>query len=328
MSEWGKRWLLATCTVCLGSSGMALAQPHQEMPRLGIFWMADPASAAPYLAPFKQGLRELGWIEGKNIEIISSYDNGDPAQRAALAAELVASKINVFYATAALVPAARNASKSIPIVCPDFYDPVAEGFTTSMARPDGNITGISWQSVESATKRVQLIKELLPRARRIGMMYDANDPGAAMELRGVLTAASGAGIAVEEFGLLTPNDLKPALARLKSARLDALMVSASTLTWLSIGRITRVATANRIPVISEPEDFAKAGALIAYGADIFPLYRRSAWFVDKVLKGAEPKDLPIEQPTQFQLVLNLRTAKALKLPIPQLITDRATKIIR
>jgi putative ABC transport system substrate-binding protein len=310
------------------ASGLAAAQSRRDLSKVGVLWTVDPSTAAPYLASFKEGLRALGWIEGRTIQIIERYDAGDSAGRPELAAELVALGVDVLYVSDSALPAARSATKTIPIVCADFYDPILEGITTSMARPDGNVTGVSWQSVESAGKRVQLTQELKPRTRRVGLMFDANDPGALMELRGILTAARQARIAVEKLDLRAPNDIEPALAKLRGARLDALIVSANTLTWPVIDRIVEVASARDIPVISEPEDFAKAGAIITYGPDMFALYRRSASFVDRILKGAAPKDLPIEKPTRFELVVNLKTAKTLRLAIPKSIMERATKVIR
>ena len=197
-----------------------------------------------------------------------------------------------------------------------------------MARPDRNVTGVSWQSVDSAMKRLQLTRELIPRVQRVGVMFDANDPGPLIEVRGVVAAAREAGISIETVALGSPHEIEPALAKLKHARLDALILSASALTWPVIDRIVEVASADRIPVISEPEDFAKAGAIITYGPDTSALYRRGAYFVDRILKGAAPKDLPIEQPTQFELVVNLRTAKMLGLTMPKSIMERATKVIR
>jgi putative ABC transport system substrate-binding protein len=197
-----------------------------------------------------------------------------------------------------------------------------------MAKPDGNVTGLSWQSSDLASKRLQLALELLPQARRIGLMFDANEPGARIELRGVNAAARAAGVKVQTLELRTAADLEPSLAKLKDARLDALLVSANPLTWTVIDRIVQAAAANRIPVITEPQEFAKSGAIITYGPDIFQAYRRGAFFVDRILKGAVPADLPIEQPTRFDLVVNLKAAKSLGLTVPPGVLSRATKVIR
>ena len=328
MRRWHVSWIVVILAGCLLTPGLAAAQARRDLPTVGVLWTSDPSTAAPYLDAFKEGLRDLGWIDGRTIQMVVRYDDNDPLRRPELAAELVALGVDLLYTFDPALPATRGATKTIPIVCPDFYDPVAEGITTSMARPDGNVTGLSWQSVESAAKRLQLTRELLPRARRIGVMFDANDLGALLELGGVIAAAREAGIAIEKLELRSSRDIELVLAELKGAGLDALLLVTSALMWPAIDRITAVATANRIPVVAEPREFAEAGAIIAYGPDIGAVLRRSAYFVDRLLRGAAPSDLPIEQPTRFHLVINVKTARVLGLAIPRSVTEGATKVIR
>jgi putative ABC transport system substrate-binding protein len=291
-------------------------------------WVGDASTGAPYVAAFNEGLRNLGWVESRTIEVHLRYDDGIESRRPVMASELVSLGVDVLFVFDPGLPAARRATKTIPIVCGDFFDPIAEGITTSLARPDGNVTGVSWQSAETALKRVQLAQELKPRAQRIGFMSEPEHIGSTIELRGILVAARQARISIEKLDLRTPDDIDPTLGKLKDARLDALIVGSSGLLWPAIDRIVAAATASGVPIIGEPEEFAQAGAVLTYGVDVFAAIRRSTFFVDRILKGAKPKDLPIEQPTAFDLVVNLKAAKALGFPMPEAILAQATKVIR
>jgi putative ABC transport system substrate-binding protein len=320
--------LWPTVLAWIAATAMAAAQMDRDTPKIGVLWIADASMASPYLGQFKEGLRELGWVDGQTVEIIERYDQGTASRRAGLAAEMVGRGVDVIYAGNPLLPAAMKATATIPIVCPDFYDPVAEGVTKSMARPEGNVTGVSWQSVESAVKRLELARELVPKARRLGMMFDANDPGAVLEAQAVVAAARTANVSLQLMELREAKDVDIALSKLKTSRLQALIVPLSALTWPVIDRIVEGASANRVPLISEPTEFAEAGVVITYGADIYALYRRSAHFVDRILRGAKPADLPIEQPTKFELVVNAKAASAMGVHVPRTLMDRATRVIR
>ena len=324
--RWYRRWVSALLIACLTAPGLVIAQDRRDLPKLGALWVFDPSTAAPYVRAFKEALRERGWIDGRTIQIIERYDNNDPARRQIIAEEVVALQVDLLHVNDAILPAARKASQTIPMVCPDFYDPIEEGFTTSLARPDGNVTGMSWQTIESAIKRLQLTRELVPRARRIGWLFDTTDPGAAIELRGIVAAARVTGVTIEKFEFRTSADAELQLARLKGAHLDALIVPYSV--WPVIDRIIQVATANRLPVISEPVEFARAGSVMTYGPDTLHMIRRSAYLVDALLKGASPADLPIEQPTWFHLTVSLKAAQALGITIPVSIMQQATEVIR
>jgi len=318
----------AICVACMILVGVGTAHARSDMPKLGVLWISDPETAEPYLRPVKAGLKDLGWIDGRNIQILERYDHGDASRRPALAAELVALGVDVLYVSDPWLPTARSATKTIPIVCADFFDPIQEGVTTSLARPDRNVTGLSWQSVDAASKRLQLMKELIPRVRRVGMMLDANDPGGLIELRGVSAAAKENGITIERLDLRGPADIAPALAKLSVLKIDALLVSANWIVWPSIERIVGAAATYRIPVVSEPTYFAEVGAVLTYGPEVLAMYRRGAYFIDRILRGASPGDLPIEQPTLFDLSVNLRTAATLGIQLPPSILVRATKVIR
>jgi len=320
--------LVGVLLVCVAKSGLVVADAAPAIPTVGILWFADSSRAAQYLQPFKQDLRELGWIEGRTVRIIEKYDNGDPSRLPALAEQLVRGGANVLFVYAGAVPAAHQATQKLPIVCPDFYDPIAEGATHSMAHPTGNITGLSFQSVESAAKRLQLAREFNPGWRRVGHLFDPDDAGAKIEAEGLMRAAHDAGIDLKSIGVHTSKDLPAAYAKLKSERREVVLVTPSLATFNERDKVIALALENRIPVISEMPEFADAGALLTYGPDIIGTYRRGAYFVDKLLRGTKTSDLPIEQPTQFHLVVNLRTSRSLGLSVPDSIMERATRVIR
>jgi putative tryptophan/tyrosine transport system substrate-binding protein len=310
------------------TSESAVARRTQGPARVGILWIQNADEAAPYLGAVKDGLRELGWFEGQNIVFIERYNQGDESRFPKLAAELVALDVDVLFVNDSAVPTARAATSTIPIVCADFYDPVATKVTASLARPEGNVTGMSWQSVESGVKRLQLTMELLPRARRIGLLYNVGFAGAMMEGEGLFAAARKMHIALIGVEVRAPADLPAAFAKIRSERFDALLVSVDPLTFDAREQIGALAISLRLPMVAEMGEFADVGAVLTYGADILHTYRRSAYFVHRILNGAKPADLPYEQPSRFQLVLNQNTAKALGIRVPQSILENATKIVQ
>jgi len=295
---------------------------------VGILWIQNAEEAAPFVGAVKDGLRTLGWIEGKNIVFLERYNQGDESRFPTLAAELLALDVDVLFVNDSAVPAARAATSTIPIVCADFYDPVATKVTASLARPEGNVTGMSWQSVESGVKRLQLTMELIPKARRIGLLYNAGFAGAVMEAQGLFDAAHKMRIDVVGVEVRTPADLPAAFAKIKRERFDVLLVSVDPLTFDAREQICGLASSLRLPVVAEMSEFADIGAILTYGPDILHTYRRSAHYVHRILNGAKPADLPYEQPTRFQLVLNQKTATALRIRVPKSIWENATKIIK
>jgi putative ABC transport system substrate-binding protein len=306
----------------------AASADDQHLPAVGILWLSDATQSAPYLGAFKEALRERGWIDGRTIRIVERFDDGDSSRLPGLAMELVGLGVDVLFVTDFAVPAARQASTKIPIVCADFYDPVAEGLTRSIARPDGNVTGVSLQSVASSAKRLQLAQELIPGLRRVGLLYDPSDAGAALEAKGLANTARLAGIDLKNFEVRAPTDFQAAFDRIKRSRPQALLVSLNPLTWQAFPQIGAFAARNRLPVISEMPELAEVGAVLTYGPDLPQAYRRAAYFVDRILKGAGPSELPIEQAASFHLVVNVKTVKALGLTIPESINSAATKVLQ
>jgi putative ABC transport system substrate-binding protein len=273
-------------------------------------------------------MRSLGWIEGRTAQFLVRYDGGDISRLPALAKELIGLGVDVLVVNGRALPAARRATTTLPIVSLDMWDPVAERVTSSLAKPGGNVTGVSWQTIDSAGKRLELAKELLPGLRRVGLLTDAGDPGAVIEAKGLRTIAANAGVKLLIFEVRHPREFAAAFAAIKSARTEALIVSTSTLTIHHLARILSFASSSRLPTISEAAKFAEAGVLLTYGPDVSETYKRGALLVDKILQGKKPVELPFEQPTKFELAVNLNTSKALGLTIPESIMIRATRMIR
>ena len=328
-----REWLAAVCTVMLvgviaASTTVATAQDRQRPARVGQIWFQDPAGAEPYHRAFRDGMQELGFVDGKNVTYITRYADGNADRLPSLVAELIAAKVDVLYVTGKAVATAKTATSTIPIVSAAFYDPVAEGFVKSLARPGGNVTGMSWQTPETSGKRLELAMEVVPGLRRIGVLFDPNDPGAVLDANAVRSAAANAGVRVAAFEVNDSRALDAKLAAIESDKPNALILIHSPLTVHYRERIVRFAIDQRLPLVSEGRDFADAGALLTYGPSITDMFRRGAGYVGKILKGAKPGDLPIEQPTKFELVVNLKTAKALGIKIPESILLRADEVIK
>ncbi len=325
-----KRGLAAAVLVVLyliGSAG-AIHGQQRKLPTIGELWAATSAEAAPYREPFVARMRQLGWIDGKTAHFITRYYGADLAKGRAQAKELVALKVDVLMVTDAALPAARAVTTTIPMVCPDMFDPIAEGVSTSLARPSGNITGVSWQSIDTAAKRVEIAAELLPKMRRAILIYDATDPGATIESKGFEQGARNVKIPLEVFGVRGVGDLDAALARVRQTPPDVLFVSVNFFTIMQLSKIMNVANDLKVPTVSEIGLFAEAGALFSYGVDINETYARGADLVHRILKGAKPHQLPFEQPVKFDLIVNAKTAKTLGVKIPESIMLRAERVIR
>jgi putative ABC transport system substrate-binding protein len=246
-----------------------------------------------------------------------------------LAAELVRFPVDVFVVdTTPALQAVRQVTRTMPIVMAGFGDPVAEGFVASLTRPGGNITGLSWLTPEVAGKRLELLHEVLPKLTRVAVLLDPNDTVAVVERSAIETAAHATGVTIETFEARNPATLTAVFAAIKKARAEALVVVYSARTAGQLWQIVNLATANRLPLVSEQREFADAGGLITYGPRLLDLYKGAARYVDKILKGAKPADLPVEQPTKFDLVINLKTAKAMGLTIPPSLLARADEVIQ
>jgi putative ABC transport system substrate-binding protein len=305
-----------------------MAQARRSLPKIGELWSGTQPSLESYRQPYVEGLRALGWIDRKTATFVVRYDHGDPSRLPALAAELLGLGIDVLVVNTRALPAARKATKTIPIVCLDMFDPIAEGVTSTLARPGGNVTGVSWQSVETGAKRLELAKELLPGLKRVALLTDAEDPGARVEAKGLKATAARSGVPLRIFGIKDPRELPATFAAIKSYRPSALIVSTNTLTILHLREIVRFASSNQLPTFSEAAEFAEAGILLTYGPNVSDTYRRGALQVDRILKGTNLNALPFEQPSKFELVVNMKTAKALGLTIPKAIILRATSVLR
>lgn len=298
-----------------------------RLPKIGELWFPDAVAAAPFVNAFRQGLRELGYVDGRNVQIVTRYANGDAERLPSLLAELVALPVDVLYISPRALDVARRGAKTIPVVTSGFTDPVAEGYAASLAKPGGNFTGLSWQSSETVAKRLELAREILPGLRTVGLLYDRRDPQPLIEARSFQSMVREARLKIRIFELASVND-RTFLDAIARYRPQALFVIDSPLVITLREPICQFAIAHRIPVFAESEALARSGGILSYGADGFDLFRRGASHVDRILKGAKPGDLPIEQPTKFRLVVNLKTAKAVQTTIPDSILDRADEVLR
>jgi putative ABC transport system substrate-binding protein len=319
----------AFLTLLGGAAAWPLAARAQQgsVPTVGILGTTSPAAWERWTASLEQRLRELGWIEGVSVALAYRWTGGRTERIAETAAELVRLKPDVIVTTGTAVPAHRRATTTIPIVFAIGRDPVGEGLVASLARPGGNVTGLSTQVTDLAGKRLQLLREAVPRLRRLAVLAEIEDPAALLERGEVEVAARMLGLQADPVDIRgAAEDIAPALQALKG-RVDALYCGTGTVMTLNRARIFAAARAERLPTISGLRVHAQAGGLISYGADYADLFRRAGDYVDKILRGTQAADLPVEQPTRFELVINLKTAKALGLEIPATLLARADEVI-
>ena len=277
---------------------------------------------------FRLGLRDLGWVEGKNISIEYRYAEGRSDRLPELAADLVRLKVDVIVASVTSdALAAQKATRAIPIVIAAPSDPVATGLVESLARPGGNITGLSQMAPELAGKRLELLKEIVPKLSRVAVLWNPQGVGATLNWKEIQPPARQLGVQLHSLEVRSPNEFDKAFEDATRARAGALAIMADPVIVTNLKRIADLAAKSRLPSIFHSSEFADAGGLVAYGPDRADLFRRAATFVDKILKGAKPADLPVEQPTKFELVVNLKTAKALGITIPQSVRFRADRVI-
>ncbi len=320
---------LATLALSILTAPLAAdAQLAGKVWRIGVLRPGLPSD--PMVSAFREGLRELGYIEGRNILIEERYAQGKLDRLPDLAAELVALKVDVIVTgTEIAIRAAAHATSSIPIVFGATGDPVSAGLVASFARPGGNITGGSMLAPELSAKRLQILKEAIPHVRRsVAVMWNPGYPGMERRFSEVEVAATKIGVSVRSLQVREPNDFESVFATIRRERPDALLLLADPLTGENRRRIVDFAAAMRMPAIYESRDYVDAGGLMSYGPNFLAMYRRAALYVDKILRGAKPADLPVEQPTKFELVINLKTAKALGLTIPQSVLIRADEVIQ
>jgi putative ABC transport system substrate-binding protein len=306
-------------------------QQGAAIPRIG--FLSASSSSDPrtphHLGAFREGLRELGYVEGQNIAIEYRWAEGKYDRLPGLAAELVSLKVDIIVATALpAIQAAKQATGTIPIVMTSSLDPVATGFAANLARPGGNITGLSAMAPEIVGKQLELLKELVPKVSRVALLGNPANPGTAPMVRRAQDAARELGIRLQPLEARSPSEIDNAFAAMTRERAGALLVLLDVMFADHRARIADLAAKHRLPAVYGLQDFAEVGGLIVYGSSFVDRFRRAAIFVDKILKGAKPAALPIEQPTRFALTINLRAAKALGLTIPQSLLLRADQVIQ
>jgi putative tryptophan/tyrosine transport system substrate-binding protein len=309
-----------------------LAQrPLAKIARIGYLEASLPQNGTSrFLEDFRQGLRDLGYVEGKNVQLEIRWGEGKLERLPALADELVGLNVDVIVAVnSPSVMAARQATHAIPIVMPVSSDPVGDGLVASLARPGGNITGLSVMSPELGVKRIQLLKQAFPQlSRPVAVLWNPDYVGMAARFRQAQGAAPSVGMGVRSVEVRDSRELERALESMDRERPDALLILADPLTTDQRSRIVEFAAQERLPAMYETSRFVDAGGLMSYGPNVDKLVSRAAIYVDKILKGAKPADLPIEQPAMFEFVINLRSAKALGITIPEAILLQADRVIQ
>jgi putative ABC transport system substrate-binding protein len=302
-----------------------LAVEAQQVHRIGVLLFSTPTTD-PQIEAFRRGLRELGYVEGRNVTFDYGFADGHPERLPQLAVELVSRRPDLIFALGGdVAPYAKRATTSIPIVVAVSVDPVMSGLVGGLARPGGNVTGVTFVQSELAGKRIQLLKEASPAVSRVGVIWNPQHPDG--ELESTWNAARSLGVEVKSLEVRGPADFDKAFETVARERVQAVIVVSSRLMSLNRQRILDFAAKNRLVLVSGWGAWAAEGALLSYGPELDVVVRRAASYVDKILKGAKPADLPIEQPTKFDLVINLKTAKALGLKIPPSLLGRADQVI-
>jgi ABC-type uncharacterized transport system substrate-binding protein len=319
--------LVATLALVFGVA--ADAQQPGKIPRIGFVAQRTSPTAAvpdPGADGFKQGLRDLGYIDGKNILIDFRYGEGHEDRLPGMVAELIQLNVNVLVSTnSTALRAAKQASKSIPVVMVTTVDPVSAGLVDSLARPGGNVTGLTRLTRELGGKRLELLKEVVPKVSKVGVLWDSES----RRFKDYETAARPLNIQLQTFEVRTPNpDFEGAFRAAVDGRVNALITVSGGLTLSYPKRIAELAIKTRLPSMHERIEFVEAGGLVSYSTNDTEIFRRAASYVDKILKGTKPADLPIEQPKKFELVINLKTAKQIGLTIPPNVLARADRVIR
>jgi putative tryptophan/tyrosine transport system substrate-binding protein len=303
----------------------ARAQQAARLPRLGVLLLSTP-QADPQMETARRALRDLGYVEGQNLAIEYRYAEGRPERLPDLAADLVRTRPDVMFALGGdVTPAAVKATQTIPIVFTSSADPVRLGFVASLARPGGNATGVTFLLDELASKRLEILKQAAPRVSRVGFLW--NPDHADNELPEAERAAASLGVELKPLTVRGPADFDGAFMAATQARIDALYVVSSRLTLQNLGRIVNFVAENRLPLAGGFGAWAKQHGLLSYGPNVEDMTRRAVAYIDRILKGTKPADLPVQQPTRFELVINLRTARALGLDVPLQLQQLADEII-
>ena len=321
----------ALSAVLLALCSPARAQQPKKVPRIGYLSAIDRATESSRIEAIRLALRELGYIEGQTITTEYRYADGNPIRIGELAEELVRLKVDLIVTTGGdpVIRAAKNATQSIPIVMVGGgSEPIGAGFVESLARPGGNITGLTNLSTELTGKRLELLQEAVPKITRVAVLYESTIPGNVIQMKEARAAAPTLRLAVQAFDVRDAEGFEQVFAALKKQLPGGLYVPGGPVMNTHAKQIVAFASKNRLPSIYSRREFVNAGGLMSYGTDLGHSYRRVAYYVDRILKGAKPADLPVEQPTKFELVINLKSAKQIGLTIPPNVLARADRVIR
>jgi putative tryptophan/tyrosine transport system substrate-binding protein len=303
----------------------ARAQQAGKLPTIGVLG-TNSTVWRPWTAAFSERLRELGWVDGQNIAIQYRWSEARPERVSEIAAEFVRLKTDVIVTVSGAIPIVRRQTTTIPIVFPISVDPIGMGLITNLSRPSGNVTGLSIESTDVAGKRLQYLREIVPHLRRLAIIFHGSYSAAVIENDAVQVAAHTLGLEVAPREIRRAEDIAPAFEAFKG-QADALYVVEDSLISVNSERIVGLTLRDRLPTVFYAREVASAGGLLSYGPSYPALFRRAADFVDKILRGTKPDDIPVEQPTKFELVINLRTAKILGVTIPQTLLATADEVI-
>jgi ABC-type uncharacterized transport system substrate-binding protein len=323
------KFAILLSAVLLALSFSAQAQQAKKIPRIGFLSLNSRSSIATNADAFRQGLRDFGYIDGRNIVIEWRYADGNSDRLPDLVNELIHLEVDVIVTSAtAPAQAAKHATSTIPIVIANHNDPVGAGLVASLARPGGNVTGLSNMAIELGGKRLELVSEAVPKVSRVAVLRIPSAPATPPQMKQIEAAASFLGVRLQSVDWERPEDLKNAFSVMIKGRSDALITFSGPRFGLYRTQIIDLATKNHLPAMYPDVEYVESGGLMSYGAKTADLYRRAAVYVDKILKGAKPAELPVEQPMKFELVINLKTAKQIGLTIPPNVLARADKVIR
>ena len=320
-------WLLVIFFVA--NVSLAQAQQPTNIPRIAYLGATSLTANAARVEAFRRGLRELGYVDGKNIVIELRSAEGEQDRLPALVAELVRLKIDIIVSAGPSVTrAAKAATTTIPIVMAQDSDPVGSGFVASLARPGGNITGLSTLAPELSGKRLELLKEIVPKLSRVAVFGYSKEPGNAQSLKEVELAAKALGVKIQILDVVSPKDIETAFQAASKERAQAALMLQSSIINSQRARVVELAVKNRLPAAYRQEEVAQEGGLMTYGVSVTDLFHRAATYVDKILKGRTPADLPVEQPKKFDFIINLKAAKQIGLTIPPQVLARADRVIK
>jgi putative tryptophan/tyrosine transport system substrate-binding protein len=320
---------VAVAALLLALSFSAEAQQPKKVPRIGYVGAGSPATAGHHAQAFVHGLRELGYVEGRNIVVEYRWADGKLERLPGFVADVIQAKVDVIVSSAApAIRVAKEQTRSIPIVMAGVVDPVGAGFVASLARPGGNVTGLTHLSPDLSGKRLELLKEVVPRLSRVAVLWNPTHPGQPTAFKDTQAAAQALQVTLISMEARNREEIERVLSGIGKERPQALLELADPLTFFNRGLITEVAAKHKLPAMYSFGEWVDAGGLMSYGTSFPELFRRAATYVDKILKGRKPADLPVEQPTKFELVINLKTAKQIGLTIPPNVLARADRVIK